>query len=200
MYTPKSIDFATMKSRSPVAALCSIFLASIASVAAAQDTPVTRQDFEIKSIVLGGQVNLLTPETRLQAVEQMQADQPRRLTGDDLQSLVVKLQAWLDTKLPQRYAARIPSQALENGRLFVVIEPKVVAVTYETVPGIQEEQLRASLPSLAVGKTLPAGQDWIDTRELQMANDNPLKSTVIDYIIEPDAGVRVHALQLRRQL
>lgn len=193
MHNNKSMNFTRMKSKSAIAVLSSVFWASLASTAAAQDAPSARRDYEIKSIVLGGQVNLLTPETRLQALAQMQSDQPRRLTGADLQSLVAKLQAWLDAKLPKRYAARIPSQALEDGRLFVVIEPKVVAVAYETAPGIHEEQLRASLPSLTVGKALPAGQDWVDARELQMANDNPLKSTVIDYLVEPDAGVRVLA-------
>jgi hemolysin activation/secretion protein len=138
-------------------------------------------------VELAGQSNLLSAGAQAELLGLLREGGARRLSEQDLSALLQKAQQSLDAKLPQRFVLSIPAQTMQDQTLSVLVQPRLVQLSVQGSAEFDEANVRASLPSLAQGQAL--GATWVDLRELQMANDNPLKLTTVDFPVQPDQGV-----------
>jgi hemolysin activation/secretion protein len=166
---------------------CLAAASALTAHAQAQTAPASM--FNVQQVELSGQANWLSEATRRELLAELRRGGPRSLSEQDLARLVQGAQAWLDAKLPQRFVLRIPAQTLSSGTLSVQVQPRLTSLSITGATDFDQANVRASLPSLVQGKPLESGQ-WVDLRELQMANENPLKLTTVDYVVQPDQGVR----------
>lgn len=169
--------------------LLSCVIAASSSAVHAQTKDAADPVFGVRQVELAGQINLLTERTRTELLAQLRQLRTEKMSVADLSQLVQKAQIWLDAKLPQRFMLSIPAQNLANGVLAVLVQPKLTDLTVTATPDFDSANVLASLPSMVKGKTLE-NKYWVDLRELQMANENPLKLTTIDYALQPDSGVK----------
>jgi hemolysin activation/secretion protein len=172
---------------SVLASVCCVVLA--VPLAHAQ-TAAGVQELSIERVELAGQTNLLSAEAKAQVLAVLREGGARRLSEQGLGALLQKAQQVLDAKLPQRFVLSIPAQQLQEQTLNVLVQPRLVGLKVQGSEAFDEANVRASLPSLQEGRAL--GQSWVDLRELQMANDNPLKLTTVDFDVQPDQGVRAN--------
>lgn len=168
--------------------LSSLLAGSAMHLAQAQTADAPMPLFDVQQIELTGQLSLLTERTLGELLAQLRQYKGKKMTQVDLAQLVQNTQKWLDAKLPGRFVLSIPAQTLSNGNLSMLVQPKLVDVKVVGAQGFDEANVRASLPSLTKGMALES-QSWVDVRELQMANENPLKLTTVDYAVQPDNGV-----------
>jgi hemolysin activation/secretion protein len=170
--------------------LASLCLAAFVLPAAQAQTaqPSADVQLDVQKFELAGQTNLLSVSTRTELLNVLLQGGPRRMSEQDLNALLQKAQQALDAKLPQRFVLSIPAQTLQERTLSVVVQPRLTQVSVEATPEFDEANVRASLPSLKPGQAL--AQNWVDLRELQMANDSPLKLTTVEFPVQPDQGVK----------
>ena len=169
--------------------LSSVLAAGAMPIAQAQTADTSMPSLiDVQQIELTGQLNLLTERTLGELLAQLRQHKGKKMSQADLAQLVQNSQKWLDAKLPGSFVLSIPAQTLSNGILSMLVQPKLVDVTVAGAEGFDEANVRASLPSLTKGVALQS-QGWVDVRELQMANENPLKLTTVEYAVEPDKGV-----------
>lgn len=168
--------------------LSSALAGGVMHVAQAQIADASMPLFDVQQIELTGQFNLLTERTLGELLSQLRQYKGKKMTQVDLAQLVQNTQKWLDVKLPGGFVLSIPAQTVLNGSLSMLVQPKLVDVTVVGADGFDEVNVQSSLPSLTKGRALDS-QSWLDVRELQMANENPLKLTTVDYAVESDKGV-----------
>lgn len=103
--------------------------------------------------------------------------------------VVSRAQQWLDQSYPNVYA--LGAQATETGRI-VDLQLRLGAVVVDTTQslGYDESNVRSSLPSLQEGRVLGKGESWLNTRELNQANENPFKQTRVKFEVEPGQAVQ----------
>ena len=170
--------------------LTSVFCVGLcANAMYVQASETTNSTFEIKNIQLVGQIKLLSERTQVDLLLQLRQGGLRSMNERELSELLQVVQNGLDAKMPQRFVLSIPPQTLDDGTLSVLVQPRLMGLTVNGSSDFDEVNVRASLPSLTQGKVLQS-QYWVDLRELQMANDNPLKVTTVEYEVQPDEGVR----------
>jgi hemolysin activation/secretion protein len=145
--------------------------------------------FTISTVELGGNTNLLSEQKRQLILDVFQnlIDKPVS-TGDVLRAQEIA-QIKLMGILGDKFELSVPPQKIIGGKLIVLITPKLGNITAQVDQGYDGDNLLKSLPTLKTGKLLFASNEWVDSRELYMARENPLKRTDVSYQITPDQGV-----------
>jgi len=146
--------------------------------------------FGIAHMVLVGNPGVLshTTKERLLSVLNM-----ARGTQSDLRQIQVAVQQGqqlLDQLFPGAYVLSIPAQTVvDGGPVAIQVSSILRDVKITGAPGFDEATVSASLPPMLQKGAIYSGQEWPTPQTLAMLNDHPLKSTAVQFRIEPDQPV-----------
>lgn len=170
-------------------------VAMSASMLCALGSPVWAASEKIEMVDVRGYTNLLTKGTQEKLIQVMQKGLGQ-MTVSDVPALRARGQAVLDASTANGFVLveLVEKNPNKQKPVFVVV-PNLKGVSYNTNgQGYDADNVKASLPSLNIGKPLSAQAAWVDQRELDLANINPLKRTTVTYDVKPDQGVEARVV------
>ncbi len=146
--------------------------------------------FGITHLVLVGSPNLLSHESKEKLLNVLKMARGTQSSLRHIQVAVQQGQKLLDQLSPGSYVLSIPAQTVvDGGSLALQISPVLRDVKITGAPGFDEEIVRAGLPPMLQKGAIYSGQEWLTPQTLAMLNDHPLKSTIVQFRIEPDQPV-----------
>lgn len=106
-------------------------------------------------------------------------------TNDDILSVKNDIENILLKRYGDRYSVFLIENDPNKGKVVYFLSEKSF-IEYKGIDGYLDQNIEASLPSLKENKFHEDGRQWFDQRELNMAQENPLKVTLMHYDLEPE--------------
>lgn len=132
-----------------------------------------------KDVIVMGDIDTLSKEQKELISEEI-LNISSILSHLSLNEIKNKLEMKFNTLDIGKYTIDI---TIEDKRILFMLNK--AAISYKSTRGYSEKNIENSLPSLKENKFYDDGRQWFDQRELNMAQENPLKLTLLHYELEP---------------
>lgn len=147
-------------------------------------------DTLIKEINLIGEVNNLSKESKDLIYDELKGLHGKTVSLETIEQITSKLTEGLNNSNEEKYVIDFHKSLFDKGNLVLSIK-KSSYISYKGTENFTTENLKNSLPSLSLDKFYEDGRQWFDQRELNMAQDNPLKYTLLHYDLNPETKTSV---------
>lgn len=141
--------------------------------------------FVLNNVVVSGETENIQHIQKV--VEYIQKYTGKEIDNERIFHLQREVESILNSNEQNTYRVHFNSDFIdiEKGNIFFYLQEVRNKIFYRGNDDYSTENVIRAIPSLNIEKYYDDGRQWFDLRELSMANENPLKSTFINYQLNP---------------
>lgn len=143
------------------------------------------ENINIQEINFIGDIEYLNDDSKAELVKIANTLEGKKYSENDILNAEKNMVNMLKEKSDLNYKINVHYLDDKNGYVVFYLS-YINGIVYKDTEGYSKENIKNSLPSLQQNIAYEDSRQWFDPRELNMAQENPLKMTMLHYDLDPE--------------